>query len=184
MSAQLFTRAAELAQPFLLLGNTSQRRVLNRDQRAQLEDAIALCDKVLLADPQNWSAAWLAGKATQSLGDQERAYCYFGRSFEVQNENADVARELTIACLETKRAKRAVEIAEHAVRLEPKDPGLKANLALAQLCSGDLAGAEATIDTALIGDPHDQTSISLKRLIFKVRLGQIKAPETPADLLK
>lgn len=180
----LYKQAADLVQPYLVLHGAPPKSTKSAKARTELENAIGLFDRVLVLNSQNWAAAWLAGKAAQSLGDQERAYRFFKRSFSVQKENPDVARELMIACLETKRAKEAVEVAEHAVRIHASDPGLKANLALALLCAGDVVGAEVAIDEALKGDSRDQISVSLKRLIGEVKRGERKQPESPADLQK
>jgi hypothetical protein len=62
------------------------------------------------------------------------------------------------------------------------DATLKANLALARLCAGDLSGAETAIDAALKDNPRDEISITLKRLIAQVKRGERKQPKTPADL--
>lgn len=180
----LYKRASALAQPYLVLHNIPEKKPDTNLARAQLDMAIGLFDRVLTLNPENWAAAWLAGKAAQSLGEQGRAYYYFARAYKLQKENPDVARELMITCLETKRASEAVVIAEHAVRLTPSDAGLKANLALARLCNADILGAEAAIDAALKQDPKDKISATLKRLIGQVRRGDRKVPETPSDLQK
>ena len=178
----LYQRATALAQPYLVLHGGPATSAQSGRAKAQLEEAIGLFERVLVINPQNWAAAWLAGKAAQSLGQPERAYGYFARSFEVQKENPDVARELMLTCLDTKRAPEAVAVAEHALRLTPADPGLKANLALARLCSADVAGAETAIESALQADPRDEISRTLQRLIGEVRRGERKQPQTPADL--
>jgi Tfp pilus assembly protein PilF len=97
-------------------------------------------------------------------------------------ENPDVARELMLTCLDTKRADEAVEIAEHGVRLADGDAGLKANLALALLCAGQLSRAETAIEAAIQQDPQDEISMTLRRLIAEVKSGERKQPQTPADL--
>jgi Flp pilus assembly protein TadD len=178
----LYKRAADLSKPYLVLHGVAAKCAKSESAKAQLEEAISLFDRVLAINPQNWAAAWLAGKAAHRLGQLERAYGYFARSFDVQKENPDVARELMLTCLDTKRAQEAVAVAEHATRLTPSDAGLQANLALARLCSADIVGAEAAIDAALKQDARDEISITLKRLIGEVRRGERKQPKTPADL--
>jgi len=180
----LYKRATALAQPYLVLHGGPAKSAKSGSATAQLEEAIGLFDRVLVMNPQNWAAAWLAGKAAQSLGQLEPAYGYFARSFEVQKENPDVARELMLTCLDTMRAQQAIAVAEHALRLTPADAGLMANLALARLCNADVAGAEAAIDAALQADPRDEISLTLQRLIGEVRRGERKQPQTPADLEK
>ena len=178
----LYHKATNLTKPYLVLHGVPAKSAKSEKAKAQLEEAISLFGRVLVINPQNWAAAWLAGKAAQSLGQLERAYEYFARSFEVQKENPDVARELMLTCLDTKRAKEAVAVAEHAMQLTPEDAGLRANLALALLCSADVAGAEVAIDAALKDDPRDEISITLKRLIGEVGRGERKQPQVPADL--
>ncbi|MEO6996058.1 MAG: hypothetical protein ABI273_20820 [Lacunisphaera sp.] len=178
----LYKQAAALVHPYLVLQGVVSKSGKNATARVDLERAMELFDRVLVINPQNWAAAWLAGKAAQSVGDEERGYRFFKRSFDLQKENPDVARELMLTCLNTKRAKEAVAVAEHAVRLTGADAGLKANLALARLCAGDVVGAEVAVDEALNDDARDQISITLKRLIGEVKRGERKLPETPADL--
>jgi Flp pilus assembly protein TadD len=180
----LYRQAADLVRPYLVLHGVPPKSGKSATARADLTRAIVLFERVLAIREKNWAAAWLAGKAAQSLGDHERAYGFFRRSFDVQKENPDVARELMITCLETKRAKEAVAVAEHAVRLTDADAGLKANLALARLCAGDLAGAGEAIDAALRQDPRDDISLALKKVIGQVKRGERKPPATPSDLEK
>jgi Flp pilus assembly protein TadD len=178
----LYKQATDLVRPYLVLQDVLVKNAKTTKARADLERAISLFDRVLSINQENWAAAWFAGKAAQSLGNQERAYGFFKCSFEVQKKNPDVARELMLTCLDTGRAKEAVEVAEHAVQLTDSDAGLKANLALARLCAGDLVGADNAIDAALIQDPRDEISITLQKLIGEVRRGERKQPAKPADL--
>lgn len=178
----LYRQATERLQPYLLLHGGAARSGRTSQGRAELEETIGLFARVLALNPDNWAAAWLAGKAAQSQGDHERAYQFFKRSFGLQQDNADVARELTIAALETTRPDEAVEVAEHAVGLAPADAGLQANLALARLCAGNLAGAEASIAAAIAGDPRDDISRTIERVIGEVKRGERKPPRTPAEL--
>lgn len=178
----LYRKATERLQPYLLLHGGAARNGRTSQGRAELEETIGLFERVLALNPDNWAAAWLAGKAAQGQGDHERAYQFFTRSFGLQRDNPDVARELTIAALETTRAGEAIEVAEHAVTLAPADAGLQANLALARLCAGDLAGAEAAIAAAIAGDPRDDISRTIERVIGEVKRGERKPPRTPADV--
>jgi Flp pilus assembly protein TadD len=178
----LYLRASALVKPHLILHNIPAQSTKNKKVKNDLGTAISLFERVLSMNDQNWAAAWQAGKAAQSLDDQERAYRFFKRSFAVMKENPDVARELMLTCLDTKRADEAVEIAEHGVRLAEEDAGLKANLALALLCAGRLSGAETAIDAAIQQDPHDEISLTIKRLIGEIKRGERKLPQTPADL--
>jgi Flp pilus assembly protein TadD len=178
----LYLRASALVKPHLILHNIPTQNTNNNKVKKDLETAISLFERVLRMNDQNWAAAWQAGKAAQSLDDQELAYRFFKKSFGVMKENPDVARELMLTCLDTRRADEAVEIAEHGVRLAEGDAGLKANLALALLCAGKLSGAETAIDAAIQQAPQDEISLTLKRLIVEIKRGERKLPQTPADL--
>ncbi len=178
----LYNRASALVKPYLILQSVPTKSTKSNQVKKDLETAVSLFERVLGMNDQNWAAAWQAGKAAQSLGDQERAYGFFKRSFAVMKENPDVARELMLTCLDTKRADEAVEIAEQGVRLADGDAGLKANLALALLCAGKLSRAETAIDAAIQQDPQDEISMTLRRLIAEVKRGERKQPQTPADL--
>lgn len=180
----LYKRASDLIKPYMILHNASSKDAQSKKAKAEIEEAIKLFDRVLVLNSQNWPAAWLAGKAAQSLNDSERAYAYFHKSFSIKKDNPDVARELMLACLETKRPKEAVEVATHAVTIDESDAGLKANLALAYICAHDIDGAERAINLAVEQNPTDKINTDLKRLIGEVRRGARKLPDTPNDLLK
>lgn len=178
----LYRQASDSVQPHLIFHDQPKTNPTDASTRAVLEKAIGQFEQVLALNPENWPAAWLAGKAAQRLADQERAYRFFARAFARQKENPNVARELMLTCLDTRRAAEAVTVAEHAVRIDATDPGLKANLALARLCAGDLAGAETAIAAAVEGDPRDAISLAVQRIIGEVKRGERKPPQTPADL--
>jgi len=177
----LYKRATALAQLYSVLHGGPAKSAKSGSATAQLEEAIGLFDRVLVMNPQNWAAAWLAGKAARVSGSSSRLTTTSPARSRCR-KNPDVARELMLTCLDTRRAQEAIAVAEHALRLTPADAGLMANLALARLCSADVAGAEAAIDAALQADPRDEISLTLQRLIGEVRRGERRQPQTPADL--
>jgi Flp pilus assembly protein TadD len=178
----LFIEGTNLIRPYLLLDGVPAKNANDIGGQADLEKGIAVLERVLDLNKKNWSAAWFAGKAAQCLKDNDRAYRFFERAYAIQKHNPDVARELMIACLDSKRTREAVDVAEFAVQINDVDPSLKANLALALLCAGDLDRADVAIDAALKSDPQDKINIALKRIIGEVRRGTRKQPTTPADL--
>jgi Tfp pilus assembly protein PilF len=133
--------------------------------RRDLERGVSRLRAVTAYAPGNWSAHWMIGKAYQALGDAPAAYDAFRTACDIQPGHADVAREFTVACLETGRADEAVRAAERAVSLTPSDAGLHANLALAYLTARRPADATRAVDEALRLDPSDAITQHVKTMI-------------------
>lgn len=174
--------AASSPPPSTVVHGGIPTRAKTAKSRTALEKASAIFDLVLEVDPKSWTAAWLAGKAAQGLGDARRAYGLFRRAFELQPDHLDVVREFTVACLEAERPHEAVHAAQCAIRLAESNAGLKANLALAYLCAGDCGRAFDAVTAALAQNPRDPISLTLRSRVLEVQRGERPLPNTPDDL--
>jgi tetratricopeptide (TPR) repeat protein len=177
-----FAEGADLIQPYLKLQDASGRSANSREARHQVERGIALLNAVVVYNPTNWSAFWLMGKAYQTLNDHQKAYNSFGKSYAIQKENPDVAREYMFECLELGKTDEAVPVAEHALNLKPTDAGLHANLALAYILAGRIADARSAIDKSLQIDPSDKISLVLSRRIQQIADGKRSPPRNIREL--
>jgi Flp pilus assembly protein TadD len=141
---------------------------VNRKAQKDISRGIELLQTVVTLNNQNWSAYWVIGKGYQSLGESEKACDAFGHSFVLQKQNADVAREYMLQCLNLGRAQEGVAAAEHAVALEPNEPGLMANLALAYLIASRNDEALKKAEQSLALDPAD----TVTQAVVGIRGGQ------------
>jgi tetratricopeptide (TPR) repeat protein len=177
---ELFKRGADLITPYMSLTDRVPKK---SDRKArELREGIRLLDDALKLFPDNWSALWIQGKAFQALGEHEQAYTRFKRSYALQGNNPDVARELMLESLEVGRANEAVDVARGAATKHPGDSGLRANLALALLLAGRLDEAAATAAEAQRMDPSDVITKDLVSIISEVRRGKRPRPRHVSDL--
>jgi len=89
-----------------------------------------------------------------------------------------------LECLEVGRSNEAVDVAREALSKAPKDPGLRANLALALLLAGRLGEASDEASAATHLDPSDAVTKNLVRIIEEVRSGTRPQPHHVSDLEK
>jgi tetratricopeptide (TPR) repeat protein len=177
-----FTEGADLIQPYLRLLGAPDRKAPSGKARHRLERGIDLLNAVVTYNPTNWSAYWLMGKAYQALDESQKAYDAFGKSYAIQKENPDVAREYMFECLELGKVDEAVPIAEHALSLRPTDGGLHANLAIAYTLAGRIADAQSAIDKALRIAPSDKISLGISRRIQQIADGKRPQPRNIREL--
>jgi Flp pilus assembly protein TadD len=151
-------------------------------EEATLRRGIELIDRVLQLNPHNWAAMWIAGKAYQRLRDFDRALQEFARAHAVKPDQPDVAREASIAAMDLGRPAEAIGYCETAIRLKPGDPGLRANLALALLFTGQIDRAGAVAEDALRRDPSDTITARIVAVCRAVRAGERPCPRHARDL--
>jgi Flp pilus assembly protein TadD len=150
-------------------------------READLREGLRLLQRAVALQPASWPAHWLIGKGHQALGDHQQAYEAFRRATLLNPRNADVPRELCLACLHLGKHSEAVEAARLAMRVERSDPGLQANLALALLLVGDVDEAFDQAEQASVRSPKDEINRNLLFLIRDVKEGRRPRPKTLAE---
>jgi Flp pilus assembly protein TadD len=178
----LYMQGCNLIKPYMMLTDGHARPANTQKSQQELRRGITLLTKVVAINLNNWSAYWIMGKAYQALGESENACDAFGKSFDIQRGNPDVAREYMFECLKLGRGSEGVRVAQHAVSLRPQDGGLVANLALAYLIAGRNDDALGSVNESLRIAPDDKITQSLKKLITEVRDGKRAQPKTIRDL--
>jgi len=174
--------AGDLITPYMRIHGVPEKPTNTSKARADINRGIVLLQAVLVYNPTNWSSWWVMGKAHQALGEAEKACDAFGKSYAIQKENPDVAREYMFECLEIGRTAEAISAAEHAVSLSPKDAGLHANAALAYTLAGRITDAQASISKSLQIDPNDSISLTLRRIVQEIADGRRRQPHTMREL--
>ena len=177
-----FQEGGDLIKPYMLLADVPSKSASSNEAKANINRGIALLNAVVAYNATNWAAWWEMGKGYQALKETDKACDAFGKSYSIQRENPDVAREYMITCLDLGRNQEAVLVADHAVRLAPNDAGLNANLALAYTLNGQLKDAQSAINKSLQIDPKDQISLTLSNVIQEVTNGRRPQPHKMGDL--
>jgi tetratricopeptide (TPR) repeat protein len=165
--------------PYVRLGSRPSRRP-NADK---IRKGIKYLDAATKINSENWAAFWLKGKAYQALGDSAFAYKEFKKAFDIEKENADVARELMIESLNLGKGEEGVEIGKHALSLEPNNPGLMGNLGLAYLIKGEINNAEDITRKAISLNPQDGINKQILNIINEVKSGKRAQPRKYSDLM-
>jgi tetratricopeptide (TPR) repeat protein len=178
---RVYREGAELITPYMQLQGRAPRPV-SADARKEILRGIRLLERVTEYNPNNWSAYWVMGKGYQAVADPNSACNAFRKSFGIQRQNPDVAREYMFECLKLGRATDGVNAAEHAVSLRPNDAGLLANQALAYLIGGRVDDALRSVDKSLGVAADDQITKDLKRVILEVKSGARPQPRKMSDL--
>jgi tetratricopeptide (TPR) repeat protein len=173
----LFQRATEMVGSVVL---EPPSLAISAAKRRDLEAAEAL-----LCDAADRSGAfphlWFLGKVRMRLGALEAALAAFRRAHAVEPTQPDGCRELGSVLLELDRADEALPIVQRALELRPEDAGLKCNVALVRLLTGDVAGARAQASAALARDPGDEITRALVAMIDDVAAGRRARPRSLAE---
>jgi tetratricopeptide (TPR) repeat protein len=177
-----FVKGCDFIKPYMRLAETPKKSTKSDEARADIIRGIDLLNAVVVYNKDNWAAWWTIGKGYQALDEADKACDAFGKSYAIQRQNPDVAREYMVECLNLGRAKEAVPVAEHAISLSPNNAGLNANLALAYTIAGQLADAQSAINKSLQIDPSDKISQNLRRIIQEIIDGKRPQPHNMRDL--
>ena len=173
----LFTRATEAVRG-LVLNPTS--KPIDEKTRANLEEGRALLREAIERGA-SFPNCWFLGKVEQKLGNREAALAAFQRAHAVDPDQPDGCRELCSAYLELGRPADALPIAQRALQLRPTDAGLRSNVALVLLLTGDVAGARQEVSSALAADPEDRVTKALAKMIEDVAAGRRARPSSLAE---
>jgi Flp pilus assembly protein TadD len=146
--------------------------------RRKLNEAISLFEETVRINPGNWNSMWALGKICQRLSDDSSAFNWFAQAHKIVPDNSDVLREATLCAMTLGNGGAAVELATSAVRLNPNDPGLISNLALALLLDGQVEEAGEQIRKVVRANQNERIARSVQQLIEDVKLGKVPPPRT------
>jgi tetratricopeptide (TPR) repeat protein len=103
------------------------------------DEALALLDQLLAADPACAAAHDGRGVVLMDAGRNEEALASFERAAQVGGANAERLGNLSAACQRLARLDDAIAYADRALELAPGDARARWNRALAHFLRGDLA---------------------------------------------
>ncbi len=176
---EYYKKGLSCIEPYIIIHGKPR----NRPNINKIKEGIKYLDAVTKINPKNWAAFYLRGKAYQAIGDSRSAYNEFKKSFDIEKENPDVARELTIEALNLGKGEEGVEIAKHALTLKPNNPGLMANLGIAYLINGEIDNAADIAKQATNLDPLDKINKQVLEIIKEVKSGKRPQPKKYSDLM-
>ena len=179
---RLFQEAVALVKGQILLQGQADMPLPSLLLRRKLKQAIALFERVLQINPENWSALWYIGKVYQRFRDKAEALLWFERSYQINPSQVNVAREASL-CAMGSHPDIAIVFAHRATQIEPTNAGLHANLALAYLLAGRLPEAQTAIDRALTGNPSDTISQTIRAMVQHFAASGQVPPITTPELL-
>jgi tetratricopeptide (TPR) repeat protein len=174
--------AAQLIEGEIIVHGSQPPSKYRRSVRLKLERALQLYARVLEINPSNWSAMWLVGKIHQRFGDNSTALAWFSRAHRINPLHADVAREASICAMALGRSEEAISYACVAMQSQPHNSGLQANLALAFLLADKLDDAKVTIEKAILSDPKDKMSQTIRNMVDHFIDGGKRPPSTTGEL--
>jgi tetratricopeptide (TPR) repeat protein len=160
-----------------------QGKPRKRPNKDKIKEGIKYLEAVTKINPENWAAFWLKGKAYQSLEHPQSAYNAFKKAFDIEKENADVARELMIEALNLGKGEEGVKMGKHALSLNPNNTGLMGNLGLAYLINGETDNAEGITRKAISLNPQDGINKQILNIINEVKSGKRAQPRKYSDLM-
>jgi Flp pilus assembly protein TadD len=179
---QLFTDGSDLISRYMPLDGVSPKDPRSSGARRDITTGIEKLEKAIALNPKNWSAHWFIGKGHQIQGDSRKAYDSFKTSWEIQQKNANVARDYMLSCLALGHSAEGVTVAEQAMKLKPDDPSVMSNYALALLIDGQTDRAAEEVQKSLDIDPADRVTLELEKMIGEVKSGKRPRPTKLDDL--
>ena len=161
---KLWEKACALTKGELVLHENQGRKPPNFWVRLKLKRAVKLYERVLQLVPNHWNSMWILGKVVQRLGNERSAFDWFVKAWDQTPRNVDAAREAALSAMNLGLARHAIEYCEEALKLEPNEPGLICNLALAWIHDGKPDEALAKAKLAVELNPKDSVSVSVMQL--------------------
>lgn len=179
---KLWEKANALINGELILHENQGRKPPGFWTRLKLKRAVKLFEKVLQLTPKHWGSMWALGKIVQRLGNERAAFDWFVKAWDQAPRNIDVAREAALSAMHLGLARHAIEYCEEGLKLEPNDPGMICNLALALIHDGKPSEALAKAKVAVDGDPKDPVSVNVMRLAQYLVETKAQCPRNSAEV--
>ena len=163
--------------------------LLDRDQvkpgflaKRRLRKAVALFQDALRIAPDNYSSKWALGKIFQVLGEHRQSLNRFEEAWALEQGNADVCREASLAAMDCGEFLKALDFGDKALALKPEDAGLHCNRALALIFLSRDIEAIAAVDSSLQLDPQDQITLNVEAIVHSVADGTRPRPKSMRDI--
>jgi tetratricopeptide (TPR) repeat protein len=178
---KLWEKACALTEGELILHENQGRKPPGFWTRLKLKRAVKLFETVLQLAPEHWNSMWILGKTMQRLGDERAAFEWFVKAWDQTPRNADVAREAALSAMNLGLARHAIEYCEEALKLEPNEPGLVCNLALAFLHDNQPMIALEQVKRAISLDATDAVTKNVLLVTEHIIATKARCPRSSAE---
>lgn len=136
--------------------------------QGQADQSLILFLQALALDPDNADALACNGLALHNLGDQGQAIDMFDRALVTMPERVDILTVKGQSHEEIGQLDQALASHEKAYQIDPKDMGVRYNLASILRLRGDLEKARIAFDELLLEKPLDLTLFSAQMFLYSV----------------
>lgn len=177
----LFEAAAKVLMPRIELADRPARPPETPEQRKAVVDAMAKLEEHIERAPDRWQAAWLRAKAMFVLGKTEEGFDAWREASERFPDEADLARDYSMALLKADRCDEARAVARAIAERHPADATLWCNLSVTELLCGDLDAAQAALARSRSLDASDVVAKTVEERLALYRAGRA-LPKTLREL--
>jgi predicted O-linked N-acetylglucosamine transferase (SPINDLY family) len=136
--------------------------------QGQADESLVLFLQALALDPDNADALACNGLALQTLGDLGQAIEMLDRALETMPNRADILTVKGQSHEEIGQLDLALASFRKAHQIEPKNLGIRYNLASTLRLRGDLDDARIALDELLAENPLDLTLFSAQMFLYSV----------------
>ena len=144
----------------------------------RLKRAIQIYVKALKIVPDSIAAKWALGKIYQALDDHNASLSWFEEALALEENNADICREASLAAMSCSYFKKALVLCDKAIDLKPEDAGLYCNRAIALMFLERDAEAIESVAFSLKLCPNDQITLHVRNVLHSVVDGVRSRPQS------
>ena len=181
---QIYEHASSLLRGEILLDGKPPLSKPGFFARRRLNNAIALFNRVLQMNPENWAAMFGIAKAAQRLGDNARAFDLMLTAHRGNPSVSGFAREAGLIAFQLGRTREGIELTEAAISTKPDDGSLYSNLGLGCLLGGNASAAVEAFQRANDLELDHTITPRLLALAQAVHSGALPCPKSEAEVLR
>ncbi|MCB2149350.1 MAG: hypothetical protein KQI81_22915 [Deltaproteobacteria bacterium] len=177
----LIKKGWSILNDYVLLSGRDYKKVGFFGKR-HLKKAIKLYHAALNIVPDNYSSKWALGKIYQVLGNHNSSLKWFEEAWILENKNADICREASLAAMNCGDFLKALKFCDKAIELQPDDAGLYCNKALVMMFLNKDAEAIEAVAYSLKLRPNDQITLNLRKILYSMVDGNRTRPKSMKEI--
>lgn len=181
---QLYEQACDLVQDEIHVDGIELPSQLGFFVKRRLNKAIALFEKVIELNPQNWAAMCFMSKALYRLDDKERAFEVMIRAHQGDTSVSGFAREAGLMAFQLGKYDEGVELTQAAITTRPDDGSLYSNLGLGYLLAGNADAAIQAFEHAHELEPNHPVTPRLIAFAQDVQSGTRRTPLSEGEIAR
>ncbi len=154
---------------------------LTEAQFNKIKKAGDLFADVLLRAPDAGPAMYALALCYRAAGHNEEAHELLEQAAAHESKEVEIVSQLGIQAIECEKKAKAIEYCKDAVRLDPKDTGVRMNLVIAHLLYGKVEDAVREAKKVAKEDPKDDMAQAVAELCQQVASRKMKRPKNPGE---